>query len=385
MTSERRRILYLSGTRADFGLMRACLQRIARHPRLELALAVTGMHLCPEFGDTVREIEASALPIVARIPSDVASRDRTGMARAVGQTLLGVTAELQRGGHDALLLLGDRGEMLAGAIAALHLGVPVAHIHGGERSGTVDEPMRHAISKLATYHFSATVESRERLIAMGEPEQRVFVVGAPGLDDLPPHLHTPRAQALQAVGVAPGRDYALVVFHPVVQQAEQAGAQGLELLAGLREAGGGRDFDVVWMAPNADAGSAQIVRALDAARAHGEGWHVLTHLPRPAYLDALRHAFALVGNSSSGIIEAASLGTPVLDLGPRQHLRERNPGVRSLGVSAVEISAALRELLGADRPAPHNVYGDGRAGERIADLLATVDLSPALLNKTLSF
>ncbi len=383
--ASRRRILYLSGTRADFGLMRACLQRIARHPRLQLGVAVTGMHLCPEFGDTVREIEASALPIVARIPSDVASRDRSGMARAVGQTLLGVTAELQRGAHDALLLLGDRGEMLAGAIAALHLGVPVAHIHGGERSGTVDEPMRHAISRLATYHFAATVESRERLIATGEPEQRVFVVGAPGLDDLPPHLNTPRAQALQAVGVAPGRDYALVVFHPVVQQAEQAGAQGLELLAGLREAGGGRDFDVVWMAPNADAGSAQIVRALDAARAHGEGWHVLTHLPRPAYLDALRHAFALVGNSSSGIIEAASLGTPVLDLGPRQHLRERNPGVRSLGVSAVEIAAALRELLGATRPAPHNVYGDGRAGQRIADLLATVDLSPALLNKTLSF
>lgn len=381
----RRRILYLSGTRADFGLMRNCLQRIARHDGLELAVAVTGMHLSAQFGDTVREIEAAGLAIAARIPSDVASRERSGMARAVGQTLLGVTTELQRGRHDALLLLGDRGEMLAGAIAALHMGVPVVHVHGGERSGTVDEPMRHAISRLAAYHFAATLESRERLIAMGEPQQRVFVVGAPGLDDIAPHLHTPRADALRALGVPPGREYALVLFHPVVQQAEQAGAQARELLAGLRAAGGGRDFDVIWLAPNADAGSAGIARQLAELAAAGAGWHVLTHLPRPAYLDALRHAFALTGNSSSGIIEAASLGTPVLDIGPRQHLRERNPGVRSLPVAAGEIAQALHELRGAARPAPHNVYGDGRAGERIADLLAALDLSPAVLDKSLTY
>ncbi len=377
-----RRILYLSGTRADFGLMRACLQSVASHARLELAIAVTGTHLCAEFGDTVREIESSGLRIAARIPSDVATRERDGMARAVGQTLLGVTAELQRGAYDALLLLGDRGEMLAGAIAALHLGVPVVHVHGGERSGTVDEPMRHAISRLASYHLAATSESRERLIAMGEPAQRVFVVGAPGLDDIAPHLHTPRVTTLRALGLDPARDYALVLFHPVVQQAEQAGTQTLEMLAGLRQAGAGRDFDVLWLAPNADAGSARIARELPAV---GAGWHVLTHLPRPAYLDALRHAFALVGNSSSGIIEAASLGTPVLDLGMRQHLRERNPGVRSLPLRAEAIAPALRSLLGAPRPAPHNVYGDGRAGQRIAALLAELDLHAGLLHKTLDY
>ena len=383
--ARRRRILYLSGTRADFGLMRACLQRIAAHPALELGVLVTGMHLCAEFGDTVREIEAAGLPIVARIPSDVDSRERAGMARAVGQTVLGVTAELQRQAWDALLLLGDRGEMLAGAIAALHMGVPVVHLHGGERSGTVDEPMRHAISKLATYHFAATFESRERLVATGEPAQRVFVVGAPGLDDIVPHLHAPRSETLQSLGVAPTRRYALVVFHPVVQQAEQAGEQTRELLAGLREAGGGRDFDVVWLAPNADAGSGAIARALRELGAQAAGWHLLTHLARPAYLDALRHAFALVGNSSSGIIEAASLGTPVLDIGLRQHLRERNPGVRSLPARGDDIGRALRELLVAERPAPHNVYGDGRAGERITRLLAELDLDPALLNKTLTY
>ena len=384
-TGRRRRILYLSGTRADFGLMQGCLQRIAAHPRLELALAVTGMHLCPEFGNTVAEIEASGLPIAARIPSDVAARDGAGMARAVAQTLLGVGAELQRGAYDLLLLLGDRGEMLAGAIAALHHGVPVAHVHGGERSGTVDEPMRHAISKLASLHFAATFESRERLIAMGELPQRVFVAGAPGLDDLPPHAQVPREQAARALGIEAHRDYLLVVFHPVVQQAAQAGEQTRALLHGLREAGAGRAFDVIWLAPNADAGSAHIEQALrELPTAHGT-WRRLTHLPRPQYLDALRHALALVGNSSSGIIEAASLGTPVLDIGSRQCLRERNPGVRNVPARAADIAAGLRELLGGPRPPAHNVYGDGHAGERIAHWLAEIELPPGLLDKTLTY
>ena len=379
---EPRRIVYLSGTRADFGLMRACLERIAAHPRLRLRLAVTGMHLCPEFGHTVDDIESSGLPIAARIATDVAARDAAGMARAVAQTLLGVTAELQREPCDALLLLGDRGEMLAAATAALHLGVPVVHLHGGERSGTVDEPMRHAISKLATYHFAATAESRERLLAMGELPERVFVVGAPGLDDIARHAPSPRARTLRALGIDAAREFVLVVFHPVVQQASEAGAQARELIDGLRAAGGGRDFDVLWLAPNADAGSASIEAAL---RAPGPGWHRITHLPRAQYLDALAHARALAGNSSSGIIEAASFGTPVLDVGLRQHLRERNAAVLHVQPRAVDIAEALRDMLRAPRPSAHNVYGDGHAGERIARLLADIDLHPGLLNKTLAY
>ncbi|MBU6440651.1 MAG: UDP-N-acetylglucosamine 2-epimerase (hydrolyzing) [Betaproteobacteria bacterium] len=380
--AEPRRIVYLSGTRADFGLMRACLERIAAHPGLDLRLAVTGMHLLPEFGHTLQDIEASGLRVAARIPSDVGARDGAGMARAVAQTLLGMTAELQREPCDALLLLGDRGEMLAGATAALHLGIPVVHLHGGERSGTVDEPMRHAVSKLATYHFAATAESRERLLAMGEQPGSVFVVGAPGLDDIARHRLAPREQTLRALGIEPAREFVLVVFHPVVQQAAQAAGQTRELLAGLRDAGAGRDFDVLWLAPNADAGSAQIESALQAC---GAGWHRLTHLPRSRYLDALGHARALAGNSSSGIIEAASFGTPVLDVGRRQHLRERNAGVLHVEPRSGEITAALQGLLGSPRPSAHNVYGDGHAGERIARLLADIDLHPGLLNKTLAY
>ncbi|MGC9184006.1 MAG: UDP-N-acetylglucosamine 2-epimerase [Thiomonas sp.] len=413
-----RRILYLSGTRADFGLMRQTLRTAAAHPGLEVAVAVTGMHLHPDFGHTVDEIAASGLRIAARIPSDVGARDDAGMARAISQTLAGLVPVLQGERFDALLLLGDRGEMLAGAIAALHLGVPSIHLHGGERSGTVDEPVRHAISKLAALHFCATTQSRERLIAMGEDPQRIHVVGAPGLDDVGDALHTPRDAALRALqaalaqqsphpnpphvwgggndaavrGFTPPpavgeagrgrlveRPYALVLFHPVVQEAGDAAAQTQSLIDGLRAAGAGSAFSVVWLAPNADAGSGHIEALLRAQQ--WPGFHRITHLPRADYLAALRHAVVLVGNSSSGIIEAASLGTPVVNVGSRQNLRERNANTVDVPPQAGAIEAAVRQAIAHGPWPPHNVYGEGGSAARIAHLLATLPLSPEWLRK----
>ena len=425
-----RRILYLSGTRADFGLMRQTLRTDAAHAGLEVAVAVTGMHMHPDYGHTVDDIVASGVRIAARIPSDVGARDGAGMARAISQTLAGLVPVLQAERPDALLLLGDRGEMLAGAIAALHLGVPSIHLHGGERSGTVDEPVRHAISKLAALHFCATAESRERLIAMGEEPQRVHVVGAPGLDDLSDALHLPREAALRALQTAlarqsphpnppharggsddaagAGRDdaparsapftppplleeagrgslaerpYALVLFHPVVQQAGDAAAQTQALLDGLRAAGAGSAFSVIWLAPNADAGSGSIEALLRAQQ--WPGFHRITHLPRADYLAALRHAAVLAGNSSSGIIEAASLGTPVVNVGSRQSFRERNANTVDVTPQAGAIEAVIRQAV-AHGPWPHhavNVYGDGQSAARIAHLLATLALSADLLHK----
>ncbi len=378
MSQPRRRVLYLSGTRADFGLMRRTLLAIAAHPALSVQVAACGMHLEPAFGSTVDEIEAAGLPVVARIASDVLARDRAGMARALAQTLLGLTAQLERDRPDLLLLLGDRGEMLAGATAALHLGIPSVHLHGGERSGTVDEPLRHATSKLATWHFTATVQARERLIAMGEEPQRVFVVGAPGLDDVGDALHAPRAAVAAELGLDAQRRWVLVLFHPVVQQAEHAAAQTSELLQGVRDAGGGADFEVLWLAPNADAGSAAVLQRLDALPG---GWQLRTHLPRAQYLRALRHAEALLGNSSSGIIEAASFGTAVINVGLRQHLRERNSGTVDIDAEAPAVAAALRAALGTVRAAPHNVYGDGNSANRIASRLAELPLDDSVLLK----
>lgn len=375
-----RKILYVTGTRADWGLMASTLRRICDHPKLELHVAVTGMHLSPAFGMTVGEIEASGLPIAARIASDVDSRSPAGMSRAIAQTLLGLTRAHEAVRPDVVLLLGDRGEMLAGAVAGLHLGCVVAHLHGGERSGTVDEPVRHAVSKLSHWHFAATDSSRQRLLRMGEEPSHVWVTGAPGLDGLVElGAAASRAQVLAGLGLQPDHRYILVLFHPVVQERNDAYAQTRALAGAVLSQASARGLQVVWLAPNSDAGSASVLQAVEdgaAGRVHRIG-----HLERPHYLQALRQAELLVGNSSSGIIEAASFGTPVVNVGTRQHGRERNTNIRDCDPDEAAIADALASALCQGRSAPANIYGDGHAGERIVRLLAEQPIAAALLHK----
>lgn len=371
-----RRLVYLSGTRADFGLMEATLRRVAATPGVNLQVAVTGMHLSAAHGNTVQDIRASGLPICAEIPLDVATRTPASMAVGIAECLRGMTGVLERERPDFLVLLGDRGEMLAGAIAALHLGVPAVHIHGGERSGTVDEPVRHAISKLSAYHFVATQGSRERLLRMGEDDARIFVTGAPGLDGLVELAAMPKEECLRGLGLPDGAEFVLVLFHPVVQQAGQAREQTRAVVEALRRLG----RPVAWLAPNADAGSREILGALDEGGLPA-GSRRLTHVPRALFASALRHCAVLAGNSSAGIIEAASFGTPVVNIGDRQRLRERNPNVSDVAPEAGAIEAALRSALGHGRWPCDNLWGDGRAGERIASLLATLPAGPHLLEK----
>lgn len=380
MSDRPRRIVYLSGTRADFGLMRDALLRIANTPGLSLQVLVTGMHLSADHGRTVDEIRASGLPVLAEIPLDMATRTGRSMSLGIADCLHGVTEALAQDPPDLLLLLGDRGEMLAGAIAALHLGIPCVHLHGGERSGTVDEPVRHAISKLATHHFVATPGSRERLLAMGEAADRIHVTGAPGLDGLMALGRMPRERCLADLGLPADARFLLTVFHPVVQQAGDAYRQTLALVQGVAAAG----LPVVWLEPNADAGAHGVLQALNEVQLPA-GSRRITHLPRPLFAAALRHCAVLAGNSSSGIIEAATFGTRVLNVGDRQRLRERAGNVRDVPPDAAAIAQALREQLEQGPGAWDNPYGDGRAGERIAALLASLPLDPSWLEKTNSY
>ena len=371
-----RKVLYVTGTRADYGLMASTLARIAAHPALSLQVAVTGMHLSEAYGLTVREIEADSLPIVARIPTGVDERSADAMAHGIGLTVSGLTDAMREHQPDLVLLLGDRGEMLAGAIAALHRGIPIAHLHGGERSGTVDEPVRHAISKLSHWHFAATGESRERLVRMGERAEHVWVTGAPSLDGILEQSNPNREATLSGLGLPAGARYALVLFHPVVQEAGDAYAQTEALREALEHTALTSGRSVVWLDPNADAGGEGILRALD-----GAGVRRIRHLPRSLYLSALRHADLLAGNSSSGIIEAASFGTPVVNVGSRQNARQRNANTLDCEPLRGAIEAALQSQLAHGPYAPANAYGDGRAGERIVDLLARQPFAPDLLNK----
>lgn len=375
-----RRILYLTGTRADFGLMQSTLQRIQSTPGLAIQVAVTGTHLSAEHGGTLAEVKGSGLPVLAEIPVDVLTRTGASMALAIADVLRGLVPLLERARPDALLLLGDRGEMLAGAIAALHVGVPSVHLHGGERSGTVDEPVRHAISKLAGYHFVATEGARERLLKMGEAADRIFVTGAPGLDGLQAHAAGTREDTMASLGLPAGSNFVLALFHPVVQQASEAAQQTRIVLQALRELG----LPVLWLDPNADAGSREILDALADADLP-PGSRRVQHLPRARFLAAMRHCAVMAGNSSSGIIEAASFGTSVVNIGTRQFMREHGPNVIDVAVDAAPVLQALRAQA-AHGPWPwDNPWGDGRAGERIAQLLARLPLDRTVLEKTNSY
>ena len=372
-----RRICYVSGTRADFGLMQSTLRAIQAHPALRLEIVATGMHLSAAHGNTVRDIEGSGLPIRATVPVDMEPATGATMARNIGRMLQAFSTLWEEQPPDIVLLLGDRGEMLAGALAAIHLNIPVAHIHGGERSGTVDEPVRHAITKLAHLHFTATSDARERVVRMGESPQRVWVTGAPGLDGLKELATRSRAELAREAGFDAARPMALFVFHPVLQEADAAGTQACAILDALAAQG----VQVMALLPNADAGS-EGIRTVLQQRGAGGSLRLATHLPRAEFASWMAAADVMVGNSSAGIIEAATFGTPVVNIGLRQNQRERNANVTDCGVEAPAVDAAVRQALGHGKYPAHNAYGNGATGPRIAQLLADVPLDPALMMKT---
>jgi GDP/UDP-N,N'-diacetylbacillosamine 2-epimerase (hydrolysing) len=365
-----RKICYITGTRADFGLMQSTLQLIQQSDALELSIFVTGMHLSREYGLTVEQIAASGLPVTARIEVEEGPSTGALMAKNIGRMLIGFTEALESIRPEIVLVLGDRGEMLAGALAALHLNIPVVHIHGGERSGTVDEPVRHAISKLANFHFVATDESKARLIRMGEIADHVHAVGAPGLDGLKQLVVADRNTLCASAGFDPADRIALLLYHPVLQEAESSADYASRILDSLRA----NRLQILALKPNSDAGSAEVKALLESRAASGE-ISLVTHLPRPEFVSWMAACDIMIGNSSGGIIEAASFGTPVVNIGSRQNLRQRNANVIDSSVDRADIDRAVARALAMSRFDGNNVYGNGTAGKRIVQLLAAIDLS----------
>lgn len=379
--TTRKRLAYLTGTRADFGLMEPILQAIAASPVLELELVVTGMHLSDHFGRTEREIEASGLPIAARIEVPIDDDSGRGMGVATGMVTCGMADYLADHPRDGLIVLGDRGEMLAGATAALFAGVPIIHVAGGERSGSVDESIRHAISKLAHVHCVAAQDGEQRLIGMGEEPWRIHRVGAPGLAGLEALASVAREDLAARYGFDPARSYALLLFHPVVQDADLAGDQWRAIFAALVPTG----LQVLVLMPNADHGTGAIRAAIDDVIAQGRAIGI-AHMPRADYASALRHAAFLIGNSSSGIVEAAAFGTPVVNVGDRQHGRLRSANVFDCPCEVPAIAAAITQAENFDASGLVNVYGEPTADRRIRDVLEQLDLAdPALRKKIMPY
>ncbi|KRA55358.1 UDP-N-acetylglucosamine 2-epimerase [Devosia sp. Root635] len=361
---SRRRICYITGTRADFGLMRSTLQLIAQSDLLDLSILATAMHLSHLHGDTLGEIGGDGLPQPLIVPIEQGAPSGALMARNVGQMIEHFVGSFEELRPDIVLLLGDRGEMLAGAIAALHLNIHIAHIHGGERSGTVDEPVRHAISKMSHMHLVASEESADRLRKMGERASDIHVVGAPGLDGLVDLATDDRRSLARELGFDPNRPVALFVLHPVVQEAHLAGVQAQMALNALAET----DLQVVALRANSDAGGDIVNTVLERA-ASQDKIILRAHMKRGSFVSTMKAADLMIGNSSSGIIEAATFSTPVVNLGLRQNLRQRNHNVVDASFTPESIRAAIRRALKIGRQPAENVYGDGRAAERILKVL----------------
>jgi GDP/UDP-N,N'-diacetylbacillosamine 2-epimerase (hydrolysing) len=363
-------IHYVSGSRADFGLMSMTLRHLDSHPGWSVGVVLAGQALDPHYGDVEAEVAAAGLTVAARVPARLSGDDAREMALAFAAEVEGLTAVWSERRPDLVMLLGDRGEMLAAAIVAFHLEIPTAHLHGGERSGTLDDGFRHAISKLATWHFPATAESAARLERMGENPDCIVKIGAPGLVELSKLGDTPAHWLANRFPGTHGRRTALFLFHPVVQEADRAESQACAILTVL----GAEGFHVIALRPNSDAGGRTIARELDRWQANGGDGVVLHHLGREDFLRTLQSVDVLVGNSSSGIVESASLGTPCLNLGSRQDGRERNGNIVDCPAFSIEeIRKGLAKAVQLAGPFA-NVYGDGHADERLEQALASLSL-----------
>lgn len=377
---EQRTVCVVTGSRADYGHLYWVLRRIQEASALTLQVAVTAAHLRPEFGLTVGEIEADGFPVDARVAMDLSDDSPVGIARAMGQGTAGFADALDELRPDLLVILGDRFEMLCVALAALPARIPIAHLHGGERSqGAMDESIRHALTKLSHLHFTAAEPYRQRVIRMGEDPARVFNVGAPGLEHLTA-LPSMSREAWQEESRIPLRERNLMLtYHPATLEEGDLSRQGLSNLLEALDAF--PEVGVVMTGTNADTHGQGLARLLQeyALRWPGRA-SLIAHLGSRLYLNGLRLMDGVVGNSSSGIIEAPAVGIPTLNLGSRQEGRLRAASVVDCpGGSVAEIRSALARILDpafraalAGRVPP---YGQGGASQRIVEVLATFPLA----------
>jgi UDP-hydrolysing UDP-N-acetyl-D-glucosamine 2-epimerase len=377
----KRTIAVVTSSRADYSHLYWPLHDLAQHEDVDLKLIVLGAHLSPQFGETVKEIEKDGFPIAARLECLLSSDTDVGMAKTLGVAVLSLADLLGQMRPDLLLLIADRYEMLAPAAVALTLRIPIAHIEGGEISeGAIDDAVRNALTKMSHIHFTSTEGARARVIAMGEEPWRVHRAGAPSLD----HLRRSRLLGIheleQQLELDLQRPTAVVAYHPVtiVRDTTQ---EADSLFAALREV----DAQILFCYPNADAGSHALLERTRAFLSTRSDARVFVNLDSVTYWSLLRQVALLIGNSSSGIMEAASFALPVVNVGFRQKGRERarnvldaEPETRAILTKIGEaMSLEFRESLAGMT----NPYGDGRASEKIVQVLTSVPLSEELIVK----
>ncbi len=375
------RIAVVTSSRADYSHLYWPLRELETHPSVDLKLIVLASHLSPEFGNTVREIEADGFPIAARLESLLSSDTDVGMAKSIGVGVLSLADTLGAMRPDLLLLIADRYEMLAPAAVALALRIPIAHIEGGEFSeGAIDDAVRNALTKMSHIHFTSTENARRRVISLGEEPWRVHRAGAPSLDHVRRSKLLDRPQLEERLGVDLSVPSILVAYHPVTLLRDTvAEADALfDALASLPQ-------QLFFCFPNADAGSRSLIERVELfLRRRGNG-RLFVNLPAVQYWSLLRQVRLMIGNSSSGIMETGSFALPTINVGLRQKGRERPPNVLDALPTASSIVAQVKRAQGAEFlqsiAGMTNPYGDGHAAERILEVLTSLPSRDRLLIK----
>ncbi len=379
--SAKRRVAVVTTSRADYSHLYWPLRELASHPDIELGVIALGPHLSPEFGNTIAEIERDGFPIKARLECLLSSDSDTGMAKTIGIAILSLADTFTAWRPDLLLLIADRYEMMAPATVALALRIPIAHIEGGEVSqGAIDDHVRNALTKLAHIHFTSTETARRRVIAMGEEPWRVHCAGAPSLDHLRRSQLLDRTALEARIGVTLVPPTLVAAWHPVTILRD-TNAEADALFAALAQSPG----QLLFVYPNADAGSYALMERTRALAATRPNTHTFVNLDAVTYWSLLGQVDAMVGNSSSGIMEAASFALPVVNVGIRQQGRERARNIIDVPAETSAIIAALnsalnpafrKELRGMTNP-----YGNGTAATTIAKVLATAPIENLLIKQ----
>lgn len=371
---DKLKLCVVTGSRSEYGLLYPLMKLMKDDSAIEMQVVVTGMHLSPEFGLTYREIEKDGFEIHEKVEMLLSGDTDVAIAKSTGLGLIGLTDALHRLQPQWVILLGDRFETFAAAIAAHIMKIPIIHIHGGEVTiGATDDAFRHAITKMSYLHFTSAEAYRTRVIQLGEDPKRVFNTGAIGLDNVKQLTLLTRPELEQQLGFREIQDAVLVTFHPATMEKRSPEQQVRALLEALER----EQLRVIFTLPNADANSRIIIKMINEfAEKHSDRVKAFTSLGQLRYLSLLQYVRAVVGNSSSGIIEAPSFGIPTVNIGIRQEGRIRAESVIDTGTSVKEIRAALEKAFSVEFRKQcrkvKNPYGKGNAGAQILKTIKRV-------------
>ena len=365
------RVCVVTGSRAEYGLLRLLMQRVDKDPQFFLQVVVTGMHLSPEFGSTFLEIEADGFGIDRKVEILLSSDTGIGMGKSVGLGVIGFVDAFAELKPDLVIVLGDRFEILAAVTAALFVHTPILHLHGGEvTEGALDDSMRHAITKMSHVHCVATEEYRQRVIQLGEQPERVYCVGGLGVDAIQQTQLMDRDELEVALDFKFRSRNLLVTFHPTTLSDVPVESQVSELLAALEDLS---DTGLIFTLPNADAGGRKVIAKLQSFVATHPNAQAYPSLGQQRYLSCMAHCDGVIGNSSSGLLEAPTLKKGSINIGERQHGRLQASSVINCRAERSEIKIAIQKLYSpafyAILADVKNPYGDGGASTRIVDII----------------